>query len=358
MISNLLINFSLLTTFIFFGDILLGGIHKRRPLPAFAHTLYHGIGFGILGIILMHYSFPVGDRAILDLRVVSLLASTYLGGGISGCLSTAMIGIYRLEFVNGGITRESMIGSGVTMLTYGYSVFVFSGGGSRFRRWMNATYGTIVLVSAALLMMVGPGSLSTIIAYAFILLVSCLFTFTLLDYLMRSKEVFTMLKEAAERDFLTGLHNPRAYESLFNETAAASREKGRPFGLLILDIDHFKQVNDRYGHAAGDRVLARLAEILRDNIRAGDNCARKGGEEFAVLLQKCDLAKASKVAEKLRLIVENTPFPVPDAGMLKITVSIGIASFPDSEPDELFQKADEALYRAKAAGRNRFCTAS
>jgi diguanylate cyclase (GGDEF)-like protein len=129
--------------------------------------------------------------------------------------------------------------------------------------------------------------------------------------------------------------------------------------ILMLDLDHFKRINDTYGHAMGDAVLQHFAQLMRKAFRSIDMAARVGGEEFAVILPGSDLAAARTSAERLREIVAKTPL-VQDGKTISVTVSIGAATMvpSDSEADQMLIRADEALYRAKENGRNQVETAA
>jgi len=158
-----------------------------------------------------------------------------------------------------------------------------------------------------------------------------------------------LLSQAAITDGLTGLRNHRAFqESLMNLVQMAERY-GQPLSLIMLDIDHFKQFNDRFGHPAGDELLRQVASVLRQSARAYDVIARYGGEEFAILLPNTDLQEAIRVAERLRqqiAAIQNRHMP--------ITASFGVASYRHgSAPATLLYEADNALYEAKRRGRNR-----
>jgi diguanylate cyclase (GGDEF)-like protein len=122
-----------------------------------------------------------------------------------------------------------------------------------------------------------------------------------------------------------------------------------------VDVDHFKQFNDTYGHPAGDRVLVEVAAILRDNLRGTDVIGRYGGEEFAILLVDATQDAALRVAEKLRNAIRDYAFETPDGSARQITISIGVGTFPlDARlPADLVVRADDALYRAKSLGRDR-----
>ena len=172
---------------------------------------------------------------------------------------------------------------------------------------------------------------------------------TLLDF----KNYLDTCEEAAFTDHLTGLANRRRFERQLEREVARTRRFGRPFCLLLLDIDHFKRVNDTHGHEVGDDVLRRLANTLQAGTRGIDMAARIGGEEFAVLLTETDFEHGLDVAERLRVAVRETE--IPAAG--RVTVSLGLAEFNPATPDAraLFAAADSALYEAKRTGRDRVC---
>jgi two-component system, cell cycle response regulator len=161
--------------------------------------------------------------------------------------------------------------------------------------------------------------------------------------------------ELAVVDALTGLNNRRYFETHLAALVAQAADRGRPLSLMILDIDHFKGVNDTYGHEAGDKVLRGFAERVRKVIRIPDLVCRLGGEEFVIVMPDTHLDLATKIAERVRAEIERDQFVVTDDGArIAITVSIGIAERGhDGEPDGLFRRADRALYRSKTCGRNR-----
>lgn len=160
--------------------------------------------------------------------------------------------------------------------------------------------------------------------------------------------------EMAVRDHLTGLFN-RRYMSQHLETLLKSASAVKPISLLIMDIDYFNQVNNTYGHLAGDDVLRQFADRLNENIRGVDLACRYGGEEFVVVLSDTDPDVACLVGERLRRAVEKTTFAVEQASaQIPVTVSVGVASSSgDDSSSALLRRADQALYRAKREGRNR-----
>ncbi len=169
------------------------------------------------------------------------------------------------------------------------------------------------------------------------------------------------LHEAVERqavtDELTGLANLRAFMNRLEQEIERSRRFSTPLALVMLDLDHFKHINDEYGHQQGDEVLALVADVLRDFSRDIDAPARYGGEELAVVLPQTDSEGAEQLAERIREAVERLEVPRVDggAGSLHLQASFGVASLPENAVDRagLIAAADAALYRAKRAGRNR-----
>lgn len=158
------------------------------------------------------------------------------------------------------------------------------------------------------------------------------------------------LAELSTTDALTGLRNRRSFDDVLVSEAARALRYELPLSLMLIDIDHFKRVNDDHGHQAGDRVLSRVGEVLREGTRTTDFAARYGGEELAVLLPHTGTAPAAMLADRLRSAISCATFPVPG---LRVTVSAGVAGLdPTGSPSALVEAADRALYTAKHEGRN------
>ncbi|NHQ82931.1 diguanylate cyclase [Chromobacterium vaccinii] len=166
-----------------------------------------------------------------------------------------------------------------------------------------------------------------------------------------------LLRKAAElalqarHDALTNLHNRMAANEQLQEEHLRYKRTGAPYAVLLLDVDHFKRVNDTFGHDAGDRVLRHIADTLRNSARATDFVARYGGEEFLLLLPETDAAGAAVLAEKIRAAVEQSQ--APDVGRITISIGLATSDAADAQPEATVKRADLALYRAKAGGRNR-----
>lgn len=165
------------------------------------------------------------------------------------------------------------------------------------------------------------------------------------------------LRENSEKDPLTGLHNRAAFEEAMRSIIPQAHGEGRPLSLVVADIDHFKQVNDIWGHQAGDRAIAGFGELIHGTVRGCDVSGRIGGEEFCVAVWNCPNEPAARLAERIRVAFAELEHPDLNDD-IRLTASFGVATAHDGETYErLFARADAALYRAKTNGRNRVVNA-
>ncbi len=164
------------------------------------------------------------------------------------------------------------------------------------------------------------------------------------------EEIYRLMRT----DGLTELFNRRYFDEALQKEVSRALRYGRPFSLVLFDIDHFKRINDTYGHLAGDAVLRQLGRLVSSHVRRDDVVARTGGEEFAVILPETGIDAARSFAEKLRQLVERTAFTFEETP-IPVTISLGVAEWDPSLTDgkSLIQRADERLYGAKRSGRNR-----
>jgi diguanylate cyclase (GGDEF)-like protein len=189
-----------------------------------------------------------------------------------------------------------------------------------------------------------------------------LFRFDLLDEIDR--EFQQQIHRLLGHDELTGLLTSKSFFTELRREASRAEQEGLPFCVLMMDVDHFKRVNDTYGHLVGSRTLKEMGVLIKAALRSGDVAARFGGEEFAAFLLDADYAQALVAAERVRRAVEQHAFVAAPEGTIEngptfgVTISIGVAAYPDdaTEPIRLIELADSALYRAKRGGRNMICS--
>ncbi|HNT27571.1 MAG TPA: GGDEF domain-containing protein [bacterium] len=176
----------------------------------------------------------------------------------------------------------------------------------------------------------------------------------ILSSALNNIEMYETVQNLSNIDALTGLYNRRYLQERTETMTGEAARSGMPLSAIMLDIDHFKKVNDRYGHKAGDEVIRFLSRIIKRSVRKVDVAARYGGEEFVLLLHNTTKEGALKVAEKIRETVQGSVVPA-DGNQLTITSSFGVSSFPElvQRPEDLVKSADEALYESKEGGRNR-----
>jgi len=172
---------------------------------------------------------------------------------------------------------------------------------------------------------------------------------------LKNYYLYQELRTLASVDSLTGLLNRRALMEVLQREHNRSTRYNRPYALVMADIDHFKEINDTYGHGAGDIVLKTFARVLADNMRSTDSVGRYGGEEFLMVLPESTVEAAYRLAERARGLIERTVVQTPEGQSIKITASFGVCGFPDHGRtlEGLLRKVDDFLYRAKQAGRNR-----
>jgi diguanylate cyclase len=309
------------------------------------------------GWVSMLFGMELQPGVVLNLRFIPLIiAPMFISSSIPLLLIAAGIGAGSLVY---GFSTASLSEFG-SMLLLGLVSIVLN---KQLRRtsWSLAgrlalstiTINVCVVVSITVL-----GSLQskqwiwTTMPVAFVLSVvtSALFVFIIRDFQLEYVRRASLVEEAS-RDHLTKLYNVRTFDRYFQEIMKQAARDGNPVSLAFIDVDHFKTINDTYGHAVGDVVLRKVAELMATNIRWNDFVARYGGEEFVVILPDTNEQEAIEIMDRLRIsIAEQTVRIQKD--LVSVTVSIGIATYPASSEEELIHCADQALYQAKAQGRN------
>ena len=179
-----------------------------------------------------------------------------------------------------------------------------------------------------------------------------------LSELVALRQQVSQLAELVHTDTLTGLNNFRFFIQALEQELERTRRTGYSTALVMMDLDHFKQVNDQWGHEVGNKALVLAAQLIRAGVRKMDIPCRYGGEEFAIILPSTDLRQSIQVAERIREMLENSPLFIQDAQEINLTASFGIELFrfgDSSDAKQLVRKADQLLYEAKASGRNQVC---
>ena len=322
----------------FFGSdiVLLAGFFAlRRGVQCFADLrrtdLEHLIAFGLGATVLAHYrGLPAGEGYPMSVVVTCSLAAYALL-----CAGREAYGYMRREFerLPSVITVAPMVLSGLLFLL----------------RALRAAWGVLTGEPS-------PGDLSRTPAFGAFLL--GMVYMQLLQSVSLGGVVVTHLmariRHLSDTDALTGIANRLRLQHVLTSEAQRHRRSGHPYSVVLLDVDHFKSVNDRHGHAAGDQALQAVAQVLKRTARESDTVGRLGGEEFCVVLPETAAAGACTLAERARAALQDETM-VFERARMRLTASFGVATSDASVEGwaDLLKRADAALYRAKSAGRNR-----
>lgn len=344
-------------TLLMSGFYLLG---KLSPHPITVDSkrsvrIVYGICLSVLSLLLMQLTIEPVPGVLVDLRHIPVIVAAYFAGPLPTCIVTIVIVVYRFSVNTNAAAFAAclfiiLIAAGTLLIVRWLPLY------SRKTFTVVTVYATVlhgfvltyVLVDTGLIMDI----LSIVLPASFAS--SCL-TFLIIHDIRLTKQAMQILQHTARRDFLTGLYNFRSFtdhlEDLKQQTILHSRE----VALITVDIDHFKQVNDTYGHEAGDEVLRQFAKRLQDGVTDSGYVSRNGGEEFSILVEQLTVAKVSALAEQLRERIVAAPFVLSSGVLLHLTASFGVASFPETtgQIQHIVTDADAALYQSKQNGRNR-----
>ncbi|MEX2695656.1 GGDEF domain-containing protein [Rhizobium mongolense] len=316
-----------------------------------------GLLFGLGGILSMNDPIVMRPGLIYDARSILLILSPLYAGPIGTIIAAAMMGAHRL--VLGGVGAMGGAVSVILVALCGYASTLIP----RHRigtGWLRSLLLGLATVSSFIVLVFLPPEVAWdlfLSAAAPVMLANILGVLLLADLLEREKQRVRMvraLENEASVDPLTKLPNRRVFQRAADRCAEEASNRGRPFSIVMLDVDHFKKINDTWGHTVGDTVLSRVADLIRRTVRKTDVAARYGGEEIIILLPNTEEGDASTVAEKIRHAIESEDLIV-GVTAIKVTVSIGVAVVDSSGTNirATIEAADRALYRAKTAGRNR-----
>lgn len=353
MYRDLFINVCIIVSYIFLTSRFVSNPLSRKNYNEWR------IGFssGVLGLILMEFSLHVSQSTIVDLRHIAIILPAVYLGLLPSVVASTMIAMGRLVLFD---LNPNSIKAALVMFLLGIGcglIFKYSSRLSYLQRWNIMNLFCMIAISMLLMDMLEYNFpvLLQIYPYhwAFSFLTAWLSHYTI-GYIMANHAMIRQLKAESTTDFLTGLNNPRQFETLFNSFINKAKQQQKNISLLLIDIDHFKKINDTYGHEGGNAVLKALGILLLEATRLGDVVSRNGGEEFSILLLDRSKRQARSIGERIRRTIEEHEFKISDGKNINITVSIGVATYPEThDSNDLFKKADEALYEAKNSGRNR-----
>ena len=314
-----------------------------------------GVFAGILSNVLMLYSMYFAP-VIIDLRQIPVILMAYYGGSIPALIAMGLIIMGRFFF---GFTTQAVLAvifiGGVT----GFTLLITKLSLSKVKQAFLALTLSNLIFTILLTFLSLPMDtlLFLVFSYWGISYLAGFLSFYVVEYVRRNQRALNRYKSESVTDGLTGLNNVRKFDQVFNEICTQVKEKDEKISLLYLDIDHFKTVNDTYGHIEGDQVLVELSHILTSSVRSFDHVSRNGGEEFIIILMDCPAQRAKEISERIRKRVQNHSFQLAAGQAISITVSIGLACYNDTTnlPELLIEEADQALYEAKQYGRNQVC---
>lgn len=351
-IKEYLVNFSVLITIIYLAGFLYKQFLVNSGQKLIEITL---VVIAILaGWCSMVFGIHFNDSVIFDLRFVPIIIATmYSRNPLYVLLIGIGIGLARFSF---GVTEAA---------TAGFVTLMILSGGGMILSWMTRSLRLhlkmmIIVFSLNIINTVSIGYLGVIplTEYFQVIMPSSLPINILLSFFilwivkdLSDEYVYrTQLLNSARKDPLTQLYNRRAFMHYY-ELYTTKKKSVFPLSVAFIDIDHFKNVNDQYGHIVGDVVLQKVSNIIKNNLRNIDIISRYGGEEFVVILPFCNEEDARQIMERIRYTTEVHPIEVDDL-KINITLSVGIATSPTSDAKKLLEEADTALYEAKENGRN------
>lgn len=355
MYRDLFINLAIIISFLF-----ISGQLSKNKLIHFSNTnkVIAGVIAGIVGIILMLFTIQVTETAIMDLRNFVIIFATIYRGKISVVIASGIISLGRL-FINGISEASITVVITILLLTI-ICILISMINLTNFKKFLYMNISNIVIVYCVFFNLISDKQklFEVLFYYGIISIVGGFVIYYVSEYISHSNKNFRELKESAKTDFLTGLDNVRQFDTIWNAHILNAKEKNERLSILLIDLDHFKKINDVHGHLIGDKVLKEFAIVLKNSIRSFDTVSRNGGEEFSVILPDCPNDQAIEIAEKIRNAVEIHDFIISKSNKVSITVSIGIATFPETveKINEMLGIADQCLYKAKHLGRNQVCS--
>jgi len=357
LLKDLFVNMSILISFISIGSQVAKKVHfkDKNPLKI---NISIGLITGILGCILMFFGVQFETHTVLDFRNIPIIISAVWGGILPVIISSSIIALFRVAYF--GINLASIYALCVMIVNAVGLMIIIKFKFNRLKKWSYSTLLTLLFSSVAISLMLKTKEdfLSILIIYWLSHIGVATIVYLYVDYSLSLNKLFQRLQKESTKDYLTDLNNVRQFDLVLGSAITNTRAKEENLSLLMIDIDFFKKVNDTYGHHEGDVVLKQLANILVESCRSFDSVSRNGGEEFSAILLDCPNSQALRIAERILLKVNSTPFILSSGIKIPITVSIGVSSYPETTDnlEKIIESADIALYTAKRTGRNKVCS--
>lgn len=351
MILDMIINLSVMFTFIVFSYFVLEYYQEKRPDFSDLRPFIIGVVATGISLLLMQTAIDFQKNTFVDTRNVSILVSGLLGGPAAILLTSILVGFFRMFFFE--VNPTSFIAGGTTILL-GFAFFFLSFKKPFTYRNSHLYLAIQTIFTIPLLFFLSNGdrgSLQIILTFILINVIGFYLVYFVLKLFQRQFERIRVIKKLSETDYITDLPNNRKFDSMLENAL----KEGEPFSLLLIDIDQFKILNLRYGHEFGDELLRALSTRLK--IFSKDHLAfpaRISGEEFSLLCYDAAPAVGIHYATKLMLEIRDEPFILSNGESVQLSISIGVASYPDNGQTikELTNAVDEAMNEASALGRS------
>jgi diguanylate cyclase (GGDEF) domain len=359
MIKGLITNIAILIAFISIRFLILNYQPEHRA--TLWARLVSGVYYGSLGIILMFFKInDVPNNLAIDFSNIGVILAAIYDGIPAAAVTFLIISFSHLLLFGVSTSSIIIIGVGALMIISGSLISLLYQYSHVKKRMFTTLSGIFIICSFYPLFIKNAAIRWEILIYLWLgSIPGAVLIYYYIKHLQTLNEHFQKLKQESSTDFLTNVNNVRSFERLFSYAIHSALEMEESLSLLYIDIDYFKKINDTFGHINGDIVLKEFARVLMRNCRSFGTISRNGGEEFSIILLDYASAQAYSIAERIRASVEAHEFKLPDGKTARITISIGVATFPEPvrDPNKLQAKADEALYIAKCNGRNKVALA-
>ncbi|KMT21952.1 GGDEF domain-containing protein [Clostridium cylindrosporum] len=357
MLHDIFVNICILMVLIFLtAKAFMGkGITPSSPIK---QRLLFGFIAGVSTCIMMVFTIHIKSNVTLDFRYFCIIIVSFFGGIVPSVVAGIISIIFNLAYH--GINDISIVSAiGTILVSLGCGIFSSFNINDRLKWILMFIYSILIRRAVFSVILSGNKEASNdenLINLATIIVSVALYFF--INYLIESHKRVTELYKKSIYDYLTGVYNKGEFELRYKNIIENVDNLDESISLITIDIDHFKSINDTYGHDSGDFVLREISKVLKKSFREDDFIARVGGEEFSIILRGLSAEKTKEIAERLRIAVENHWFILPCGKNVSITISIGIAVYAETTNDINYLKeiSDQKLYIAKQSGRNMVCS--